>query len=511
MRKSALLLSLLLGACSLAPGFAAPDMAVPDSYKEEAARDPGKWAQAAPMETADRGQWWSVFNDAKLAELQDRAVKANNSLQAAAARVEQARLTAAVKKADVFPELDLGANASRVQQSGIPFSGALKPYNLYDVQSTVSYEPDLFNRIRDEENALWKDTKAQEANFRSLLLTLQADVAQTYYALRSLDAERHLLRDTVKTREEAARIMQNRFDEGEVGAQDQARAQGDLAGVRAELLALDRTRATYENALAVLLGLMPSEFTFAEDPLSGLPPQIPSGIPSTLLTRRPDIAQALALMEAANARIGSARAAFFPSLFLTATGGVQSGDIDDLFQWSARTWALGQMGAMALTVGIFSNNRATANLDRAWAGYDESLANYRQSVLTAFQDVEDNLAAQRLLARQSEHQDAAAAAATRTHDLTRIRYDEGDADYFEVVDAQRTSLSAERAAVQVRGQRFLTTVSLIRALGGGWSTTIDGATTPENLLAPPLTPGESHRPPDTTPDRPSHDETDSPS
>lgn len=480
--KNIILLPILaLTSCSLAPKLKLPDLALPQFFKEQPAVpdehqvEGTQWKKASALEQSDRGEWWKVFASPQLNELEAEAEKANPTLQAALARVEQARAETRIIGADLFPSIDAGANAVRSKPSnasagafGTPVA-ALKPYTVYTVQGVVSYEADLFRRVRDSEKAARLTADAQQAAYRSTLLALQADVAQTYFAIRTLDAERQLLRDTITLRSEAARIMQRRFDEGEAASPDMTRTQSELASTEAELIILNRQRAQLEHALAVLLGKIPSNFSFAESPLQNeLPPSVPAGLPSGLLQRRPDIAAAQAAMAAANARIGVARTAFFPQLMLTASGGYESSALKDIFDWSSRTWALGQVAGLALTMPIFDAGRNIARVDAAQAAYQESIANYKQQVLVAFRDVEDNLSDQRLLAEQTVKHDAAAQASKQTTDLTQRRYDEGDTDYFEVVDAQRTSLMAERAAIQTKGQRLITAIELIRALGGGW-------------------------------------------
>lgn len=513
-----------LSACSLAPDFKAPDMGAPSAYKSEAPADAeqkGEWKPIEPMEKSDRGEWWKIFGDSSLNDLETQAIAANNTLKAAFSRVQQSRAEVRAVASTLFPTIDLGGNAVRSKPataSTAAFGGSgapLKPYNLYSAGAVASYEVDLFGRVRDSEAALEFDAEGQEALYRSTLLALQADVATHYFTLRSLDAERALLRETVSIRTEAQRIMQKRFDAGSSSEQDLSRTQAELAGAQADLIAIERTRSAYENALAVLLGKMPSEFHFADatisppkqskssdavqaEPLLDIapfkplqtpmpepqanaikarfnlqPPQIPAGIPSMLLARRPDIAHAQNAMQAANKRIGVARTAFFPSLNLTVSGGAESTALSDLFQWSSRTWALGQAAGSALAMTLFDNGRTIARVDSAQAEYEAAVSEYRQQVLVAFKDVEDALTDQRLLSEQAVQQDAAAAAARRTTDLTQKRYDQGDTSYFEVVDAQRNSLAAERAAIQTRGTRMTAAVNLIRALGGTWDAPIN--------------------------------------
>jgi len=463
-------LAALLAGCSLAPTFQKPSTEMPSAFKEDKSSidkvDPKLWRPAKSLEVADRGQWWLIFSDLKLNTLETEAAAGNQSLKAAAARVEQARAAVRANAADILPNIGVGANASRSAPNPVTFTPA--PATLYAAQASASYDPDLFNRVRDADKALAFDAEATQAAYRSVLLSLQADVAQDYFLIRALDDERLLMRETVAIREKEAKIMKDRFRHGDVGAQDDANARSDLASAQADLSGLDRQRATLEHALAILLGKAPAGFSLPDSPLAGVPPEIPGGVPSTVLERRPDIASAIAGMQAANERIGAAKAAFFPDLMLTASAGTESTMLNNLFHWSSRAWALGQVGAMALTLPVFDNGRHSAGLEGARAAYDESVANYRQQVLVAFKEVEDGLSDQHYLTRQWAQAKEAATQASRATYLEQKRYDLGDVDYFEVVTTQRTSLAAERAAVQLRGQRFVATINLIRALGGSW-------------------------------------------
>lgn len=504
-----LLSTMLVSGCSLAPDFVMPGMPVPDQYREPAvapdAQDAvGLWKPVVGT-PVENGAWWSVFEDTQLNDLEAQAIYANPSLQAAAMRFEESRAVAQANTDHVLPTLSAGANAVRSKPSNASVAAfgnnnaALKPYNLFEVQGTASYEVDLLGRVHDTYKAYAYDADAQEALYQQVLLALQADVAQHYFALRALDSERQLLREFFKVREEAAHIMQRRFDEGEVADIDNARAQSELASAQAELTGVERARAVREHALATLLGKTPADFTFAESPLTSNPPAIPPGLPSTLLERRPDVAAAVASMQAANQRIGVARTAFFPILNLTATGGLASTELSDVFKWSGHSWALGQAAGTALTLPIFDNGKNFARLDAAKFSYEEAVANYRQQALTAFREVEDNLSEQRLLSEQFVQQSRAAELSNHAANLIQLRYDHGDVDYFEVVDAQRTALSAERAALQARGQRFAAAVSLIRALGGGWdSGTPAPAADPSQPAAPAPAPVEKPEAPAAT-------------
>ncbi|MDE3016892.1 MAG: efflux transporter outer membrane subunit, partial [Pseudomonadota bacterium] len=456
---ASLAMTALLASCSLVPAFKPPAVMPPASYKEQPAGAEvvamrGRWQAVHSLEKENRGQWWKIFDDPQLNDLEQQAEKANPSLQASAARVAESRDIARANVPSLLPDIGIGGNAVRAQPAaaGLAAFGQpgknLHPYTLYAAQGEADYEADLFGQVRANYKAFLHDADAMAAAYRSALLALQADVAQDYFGLRTLDAERQTLRDAVAVRKEAARIMQARFNQGDAGKPDMAGAESALASAQAGLLALDRGRAAMEHALAVLLGKLPSTFMLAENPLAGNPPQIPPGLPSQLLARRPDVAEALSSMAAANARVGAARAAFFPSLMLTATGGYESTGLSDLLRWSNRTWALGQLSGLALSMPIFDNGRNQAQLAAAHAAYDEAVANYHSQVLIAFRDVEDNLAAQRLLAGQAERTDEAAASAEQVTGLTRKRYDAGDADYSEVVTAEQQSLTDERAAAE---------------------------------------------------------------
>lgn len=461
MRKSLVLLA-LLGGCSLTPAVTPPDLSLTPAFKTETPAADARWTPAIPREGEDRGAWWTLFGDPVLDDLERQALAANQTLKAASARVDQAR---AAVRANGYgaPTVEIGANAVQAETPG---NG---PAPLYSAGVSISYEVDLFQRLRNSQTAFRLDADAQAALYRHAVLALQADVAQHYFQLRALDAERVLLRDTVTTRREAQRIMQRRLDVGSVGATDVSRTESELAAATADLAALDRQRAMLENALAILLGQNPSSYRFTAAPLGvSTPPLIPAGLPSELLLRRPDIASAQARMMAANRRIGVAKAAFFPSLTLTASGGFAAASLGDVFKWSNATWALGQTVGNALMTTLFDNGRRAGRVAGAEAGYAEALALYRQQVLVALGDVENALSDQRLLADQAVALDRAAAATARTYALTQKRYDLGDASYFEVVDAQRAMLAANRAAIQARGQRQVAAIALIRALGGGW-------------------------------------------
>jgi multidrug efflux system outer membrane protein len=468
---------LMIAGCATAPEFRQPEVEVPAAFKEAQALSPeerGRWKEATPSEHLPRGEWWRAFDDPVLDALEEEAIGANQNLQAAAARVVQARAIAGIARADRWPRVDAGFGPSRNRPSsvaaGLPEGADVAAVTTWRALASVSYEVDLFGRVANSVSAAEGDAQAAEATYRSVLLALQADVATFYFALRQADAELALLRDTVRLREESVALLQRRFDAGDIAELDLARARTELANTRSDAVGLERTRAELEHALAVLLGRSPAGFDLPPAPLvAGAPPAIPPGLPSSLLERRPDVAAAQRTMAAANARIGVARSAFFPSLVLTGVGGFESEDLSDLFRWSSRTWLLGPLFLTVLNQTVFDGGRRQANLERSQAALEESVADYRQRVLAAFAEVEDSLTALRVLAAQAGHQEEAVVSSRRAAHISRSRYDAGMVSYLDVIDAQRSLLTAQRQATQVRGARAVSTVALMRALGGGWS------------------------------------------
>ena len=389
----------------------------------------------------------------------------------AAARVKQARAIAGIAEADRIPQIGVGVGAQRARNSalslGVPASTDIAPQTTYNANLTASYEVDLFGRVSSNVSAARGDAAQVEANYRSVLLSLQADVAQTYFRLRATDAELATVEQTVRLREESVKVNQRRFDLGDIGEFDLSRAKTELATTRSEAIGLQRRRATTEHALAVLLGKPAAAYTAGNSPLldSTLLPAIPTGVPSSLLERRPDIAAAQKAMEASNARIGVARSAMFPALNITANGGGAAGHFSDVFKWSSRSWVLGALLSMPLIDGGRNSN----NVKRSEAALEESVAGYRQTVLGAFAEVEDNLAGLRILGGQTAQIDDALVSARRSADLAQKLYDAGRSSYLDLLDAQRNLAAVERSAVQLRGDRAVTTVALIRSLGCDWN------------------------------------------
>lgn len=473
---SSLLASLLiLAGCSLAPTYQRPETTVPAAYKEAPAVDAAvgeQWKLAQPSDAVARGEWWQVFGDATLNDLEQQALAANQSLKAAAARLGQARALERNARAALFPQVGVGFGPTRQQPSpasqGLPADADTSATTLWRGQATFAWEADLFGRLGSAADAARLDAERDEALFRSTLLSLQADVAQAYFLVRELDGLRALYADTVKLRQETLQLFQRRYDAGDIGELELARARTELASAEAEADGVARQRAVAEHALAILLGKTPAEFSLPPQAIVRLKVGVPAGLPSALLERRPDIAAAERSMAAANERIGAAKAAYFPRLNLTGNYGYESAGLGDLFKTASRTYVLGPLVGTLLSLPIFDGGARAAGVERANAAHEEAVANYRQSILQAFKEVEDNLAHLRILDGQNAAQDRAVSAAGRAAQLSHIRYREGAISYLDVLDADRSMLQQQRVAVTLDGERARATVNLVRALGGGW-------------------------------------------
>lgn len=468
-----LLTAAILAGCSLTPEYERPAAPMTAAFKEALPADQaGQWKTAEPAESVLRGEWWKVFNDATLDALERQAADANQNLKAAAARLAQARALQREARAGLFPEVTANFGPTRQRASpasqGLPDNGPATSSTLWRGQLGVSYEADLFGRVSSTANAATAEAQQSEALLRSVQLALQADVAENYFMIRELDAERQLYEQTLALRKQTLDLVERRYKAGDISELDVARARSELASAESEALGIDRRRAQSEHALAVLLGKAPAEFSLPPSPLSRIAVRVPAGLPSSLLERRPDIAAAERAMAAANDRIGAARAAFFPQLNITGYAGYESSELGNLFEWSSRTFLLGPLTGAMLSLPIFDAGRRQAGLDRARAVYEEDVANYRQTVLGAFREVEDNLANLRILDEQTQAQDRAVHASARAAQLSHTQYKEGSISYLDVIDADRTVLTQQRVSVQLDGERARSTVNLIRALGGGW-------------------------------------------
>ena len=450
----------LMGCASAPPIDTASLPATPAAFKE---RDP-HWTLASPAEAQPRGTWWKAFSDPVLDDLVQRADRANTSISVAAARLVQARALLRAADAERLPQLGLGGSAVRGDGLSVTNLPAGSPRTLYAVAANASYEVDLFGRLAQASHAAELDAHAAEALLRSTKLLAEADVAQAYLGLRALDDERALVRRTVAAYRATLDLTERRYRAGDVAELDVTRARTEVAATESDAFALDRQRAELEHAIAVLVGEPASTFSIKEADWTTALPQIPAGVPATVLTRRPDISAAQDQMLAAQARAGVAKAAWFPSISLTALGGRASPDLSDLFTWPARAWAIGAL----LTQPIFDGGRRQAGIEFAGGEMDAATARYREQVLVAFREVEDQLAALRLLADQSDAQARAVTSAARTTALSDARYRNGLVSQLELLDAQRSELRNRRQAVEVRSAQYQATVGLVRALGGGW-------------------------------------------
>ncbi|MES2581243.1 MAG: efflux transporter outer membrane subunit [Pseudomonadota bacterium] len=452
-----LALALVLAGCASPAAIDRSQLPVaPTAFKESAVTVVAP--TAAPQ---TRGQWWTVFADPVLDGLITKANGNNTSIQVAAARLSQARALAGQVDANRLPQVGIGAGATR-QLNATTGNVA---QTVATVGANLSYEVDLFGKLSGAANAATLDATAREALLRSTQLLVQADVAQTYLSLRALDTERELVRGTLLAYQNTLRLTEVRLREGDVAELDVARVRSEVASTESEALALDQRRAVLEHALAVLVGEVASNFALVPAAWSTALPAIPAGVPSTVLTRRPDVAAAQNTMQAAQARVGVAKAAWFPTFALTANGGYAAPEVQDLFKLSTQAWGVGAL----LSLPLFDGGRREAGVQGANADLNIALANYREQVLVAFRDVEDQLVSLRLLSDQSEAQSRSVAASSRATVLSGARYRNGFVSQLELLDAQRSELRNRRQALQVKAAQYAATVGLIRALGGGWA------------------------------------------
>ncbi|PKO66998.1 MAG: RND transporter [Betaproteobacteria bacterium HGW-Betaproteobacteria-16] len=453
--------ALVLAGCATALPSLPSAVDTPPQFKEQP-RQNEHWTIAQPAEAQSRGTWWKAFNDPVLDALVERAGAGNTGIQEAAARLAQARALVRGAGAERTPQIGLGAAADR--GTGISTANGSAPGTLLQAGVNISYEVDLFGRLSRTQDAATLDAQSSEALLQSTRLMVQAEVAQTYLALRATDTERALVNDTATAYADTLRLTQRRFDAGDVAELDVIRIQTELAATEAEVIALDRARAELEHALAVLLGEPVSGFALTPDTTARTLPVIPAGVPATVLARRPDVAAAQASLLAAQARVGVAQAAWFPSVSLTGAAGYASPELGDLFKWSARAWGVGAL----MSLPIFDGGRREAGVQGAQAQFDAAAAQYRGQVLNALREVEDQLSALRLLHEQAQAQGRAVSAAQRASAISETRYRNGLVSQLELLDARRNELLNRRQAQRVEAAQQQATVQLVRAIGGGW-------------------------------------------
>ena len=453
---------LLFAGCTVGPNYRRPAAEVPATYKEV-----GNWKPAQPNDQIVSGDWWEIFQDPQLNALEAQVNVSNQNLKAAEAQYTQARALLRYQRADFFPTVTASPSATRNRISShrpasVTANGTT--YNDFQIPFELSYQIDVWGRVRRTVEAYRDQAQASAADLAAVNLSMHAQLALDYFQARTLDAEEQLLNSTVTQYEQALQLIENRFAGGLASDLEVEQARTQLETTRAQAVDVGVARAQYEHAVAVLVGKPPASFSLAPLPLTMPPPTIPVGLPSELLERRPDIASAERQMAAANAQIGVAKAAYYPNISLGATGGFESSAITTLLSGPSVFWSAGPSALFT----VFDVGRRRAASDQAVAAYDQTVANYRQTVLTGFQQVEDNVAALRILEHEAQVQDAAVAAAEKYLSLANTRYTGGVTSYLEVTTAQSAALSDEITAVNILGRRMVDAVTLVQALGGGW-------------------------------------------
>jgi NodT family efflux transporter outer membrane factor (OMF) lipoprotein len=460
-----------LAGCSLAPSYKTPQSVTPPAEYREL----GDWALAHPADSEARGPWWQSFKNAELDTLETKVDAANQDLKAGYARLQQARAQTRIARAGYFPSVVLNSSATRARTSAnSPVAqsapkGAELVYNDFDLEADLTYQLDLFGRVRSTANAALAAQQASAADLATLNLTLHAEMATNYFGLQSADSQQQLLDQTVEAYTKALQLTKNLYDGGAAAWGDVGRAQAQLATARTQAADIRLQRSQLEHAIAILAGENPSTFQIAPDPLAAdaAPPPIDAGLPSALLQRRPDVAAAERRVASANAQIGVARAAYFPSFSLTGAGGYNSIQAPTLFNAPSRLWSLGATGALT----VFDAGAHRAESAQAHAAFDEQLADYRKAVLTAYGDVEDSLVALRQLEQENVSAVAAVAATRKVLEQDQNRYAAGASTYLDVVVSQNLALQAQLTAASVQLRRLSAGVSLVKALGGGWQNT----------------------------------------
>ena len=458
----------LTAACTVGPDYVKPTTPAAEAYKEAppvAAADAGIWNPAAPADQAGRGKWWEAYNDPTLNALEEQVSVANQSLKIAEARFRQARALIGVSRAAQFPSLTtLPGIASINTSDNKPYPSTSHTTGDFILPLDASYEVDLWGRIGRNVNAAGDEAQASAADLQTADLSLHAELAVDYFNLRSADSQKKLLDDSVKAFADALQLTTNRANGGAAPDSDVAQAKTQLDTTRVQATDITVLRAQFEHAIAVLIGKSPSSFSLAPAPLALRQPSIPVGLPSDLLQRRPDIAAAERRVAEANEQIGIATAAYYPSLLLSPVGGFEGHNAGDWFNWPSLFWSVG----FTMSETLFNGGRRDALSDAARASYDANVANYRQVTLTAFQQVEDDLATLRILQQEAQQQDEAVASAQNSLQLFTNRYVGGRDTYLQVITAQTIALGNERNQTEILRRRMEASVQLIKALGGGW-------------------------------------------
>lgn len=458
LRLALIAAAMLASACAVGPAYERPSAPVPAHYKEAEG-----WVPAAPADAIDRGAWWSLFRDPTLDALAARIEISNYNIAAASAAYAQARAAVREQRASFFPVVTLNTSANRSDNNRSTGNGNSSGTS-YQASIGASWEPDLWGRLQRAVDSAGASAQVSEAELASAKLSAHGELAVNYFSLRQTDAQAALLDRTLAGYERSLQIARNRYEAGIAPRTDVLQAESQLASAQAERVGLARQRAALEHAIAVLLGQPPGDFTLAPAPWEATVPQVPVGVPSTLLQRRPDIAAAERRVAMANEQIGIARSAYYPSVNLSGAVGAGASRLGDLFSASSSLWSLGLSAAQTL----FNAGATRERVAGAQAAHEGAVARYRQTVLVAFQDVENQLAAARVLEQQQALRQQASRAADEAEAQVLNRYRAGQVGYTEVVSAQVTALNARRALVQLAADRQTTAVGLIQALGGGW-------------------------------------------
>ena len=458
---------LVSGGCMVGPNYRRPPAPVPTAFKE---KPPDGWKEAQPSDAALKGKWWEVYNDPKLNALEEQVVISNQNVLAAEGQYRAARAAVQVARAALFPTLTAGPTVGVSQGSGgvsaNQVAAANGVHSTYQIPFDASYQVDLWGSIRRNVRANAETAQATEAQLENAKLTYQADLAQDYFQLHGTDGDIALLQSTVDSYTGYLKLTQARHDSGIASGADVAQAQTQLDSAKEQLIDLGVARAQYQHAIAILIGKPPAELSIAPEPIKNQPPEVPVAFPSTLLERRPDIAISERQMAAMNEQVGIAEAAYYPSLTLSAGAGLASSSFVNLFTWAGRFWSAGA----SLSQTLFDAGKRRGQVNIAEADFDVAMANYRQTVLTALQQVEDNLAALRILEQETGATNETVQAAQTALDITTAQYKAGTATYLQV-ETQQTALFAEQQAlVNLLTRRMVSSVLLVEALGGGWNT-----------------------------------------
>lgn len=469
--------TLFQSGCMVGPKYNRPFVQAPPAYKElQAAQEQSNWKTAQPNDSVLRGKWWEMFNDPQLTDLEEKVISSNQNIAAAAANFQAARALVKQARAQYFPTVVANPSIMNSRPSSAQFGGVqtssgsvvtVRSYTDYSLPFDASWEPDLWGRVRNTVKANLFAAQASAADMENVRLSEQAELAADYYELRAQDSLKQIFDSTVVAYQETLDLTQSQYHAGLSSDEAVAQAEAQLRAAQAQDSNIGILRAQYEHAIAVLTGQPASTFSLSPQGLETKPPAIPVGVPSELLERRPDVAATERAMAQANAQIGIAKAAYYPNVILSATAGFGNTSITDWFTWPSRFWSVGP----SLAETIFDAGLRRATVQQFRANYDQTVASYRQTVLTSFQQVEDNLAALRILSQVIERQDAAVEAAARSLREAEVRYKAGVDPYLNVIVAQTILLNDQQAAVNFRMQEMVASVQLIKALGGGWDAT----------------------------------------